>query len=189
MSYGMQVDEFIEAVEVGLQTGDWSGVDAFVTDNSSFTYDFEVPPDLEPFDEAMFAELLMLLSSERFRGAEGTSSVLILLEYDWGILTPSQRTQLMPAMVDAYPHLADCLSVFIVAELLGAYYCDARSLSALIGLKNVQSESHRALVVMGLRAIVKNTDDPDLALRARAELLSMREDPSVEVRQELEGYG
>jgi hypothetical protein len=175
-------------VEVGLQSGGWSGVDAFVTDNSSFTYDFEVPPGLKPFDDALFNQLLTLISRERFLQAEGTSSVLILLEYDWGILTPSQRTQLMPAMVDAYPHLADCLSVFIVAELLGACYCDARSLNALIGLKNVQSESHRALVVMELRAIVKKTDDPEIALRAHAEMLSMRADPSDVVKRELEAY-
>ena len=183
----MNASGFVEATRLGLEHNTWKSLDEWIGRESSFSYNsdnYEQSDDIV-FDELVFNEIISLLSNECFLNSEGSSHVLRILEYDWKTLSGHQKATLLPAITTAFTNLSDSLSVFIVSELLGEYYCSESSFKALKSLRNVSEDMQRALIPVGLYYIAKTSTDQKLARLAHDELVKMNADKSEQVRAEV----
>jgi hypothetical protein len=136
------------------------------------------------FSEHNFELILALLDRRELLEMDGSFYILRVLENDWELLSDEQKQRLLPALETAYGLFKDWMSWFAISELLGEYFGDEQALQSLSRLKTVRAEGPRSLVPHGLEHIVKGARDEDLASRAYTELLSMRNDPSEQVREE-----
>lgn len=182
----MDSNIFRELVEDALLQGNWTHLKDWISDHSSFTFDGETLPGDGTFDQGIFEEIIALLNRDSFLHSNGSSNVLLFFEYDWAILTGEQKKQLLPAIVLAYPKLRDQLSWYVISELLGCFFADKGALDALHQLKSVADDNQRSLVPTGLERLIKNSSDSAVRENAYNELKEMKNDPSDEVRQEVE---
>jgi len=182
----MDSNIFRELVEDALLQGKWTHLKDWISDHSSFTFDGETLPEDGTFDQGVFEEIIALLNRDSFLHSNGSSNVLLFFRYDWAILTGEQKKQLLPAIVLAYPKLRDQLSWYVISELLGRFSADKGALDALHELKSVADDNQRSLIPTGLERLIKNSNDAAVREDAYNELKEMKNDPSDEVRQEVE---
>ena len=164
---------------------DASALEKIVGEIASFCFK-EQRPDEEPFPEALFSLLLTLMETEEFLDMKGSSHLLILFEYDWCRLNEAQKHRLLEAFSRAYEKFRDWMACFVITELLGEYYCDKNSLQALCELQKTSNVVARSLVPHGFEHIIKATESPSLRDQAMSRLLSMKNDTSDKVRDEVE---
>jgi hypothetical protein len=181
----MNPERFDRAVERGLNAGDWTVLEDLMTDQCTFTYNYGADADDPRFDSSVFNRIIELLGRPDFLSSTRSSNVLRILEYDWSTLTRTQKGRLLPRLVSAYPHLADDLSLFLVAELLGEYYGNRPAFEALKTLARNSDPPRRSLVAMGLGRLA-SIKGSALAKAALAELASLSNDQAPEVRSEAE---
>jgi hypothetical protein len=142
--------------------------------------------DVDHFPPSSFDLILTLMLQQTFLEMEGSHGLLLLFEYTWAFLSDDQKDRLLPVLESTYGRFTDWLSWFVITELLGKYFGDDRALMVLHRLRALESEVPRSLVPQGLQHIVKSSSDKDLARRAYEELLQMKNDPSEEVRGEVD---
>lgn len=138
-------------------------------------------------DEA-FAEVVRQLASPRFREMDGGYPLLQQIEADWLGFSPEQRRELLAAIGDAFPHLADWMSCFVASELIGSR-ADEQALTMLLRIRAASGETGRSFVPHGLEHVAAGAheaDDPRLRDRALAELRAMERDESPQVRDEVD---
>lgn len=138
-----------------------------------------------PFPEHYFALFLKLMKQQEFLELEhgyGASALLHILEFEWELLSDSQKERLLPALETSYAAFTDWMCWFDISVLLGEFFADERALQVLCRLKTIQAEGPRSLVPHGLEHIISDSGDDRLAKKAYAELLAMKNDPSEEVR-------
>jgi hypothetical protein len=181
------VEQFQQAVDQGVQHGDWSLLETWGLRYSSDTFDSGAPKGTAPFCDGIYRRILGLLTQQEFLGANDSFNVLWVLEKNWSILSDDQKLELLPALVEAYPKLRDETAWFVISELLGRFYCDERAFQALCQLKaSVTEEGPRSLIPMGFERIIRGTESNDLRARALSQLNELKDDPSEEVRDEVE---
>jgi len=181
----MDSKAFDAAISLGLSSNNWSLLNEWITLESSFTYNYGATPEDEHFDDGIYTRIIDLLNQEDFLQSKGSFNVLLTLEYDWSLLTETQKRKLLPELAKAYPNFNESMAWFLIAELLGEYYADASSLEVLLHLKSVNLDEARSLIVMGLEKVVKNSIDKVVTQKAYAELLKMKLDSSEIVRNEV----
>jgi hypothetical protein len=182
----MDTGGFEAAVREGIATGAWDRLEDWILEGCTFVHTHGTPARGDRFSEEVFQRIVSLLDQVDFLGADGASNVLRILESEWGLLTAQQREQLLPILLEAYPKFKDWMAWFLISEILGAYYVTPEALDALRQLKTCPIETARSLIPMGLEGIVKNSPDGGLASRAYQELIAMRNDPSEQVRAEVQ---
>ena len=175
---------FLAALERGLTAGDWSLLEKWISRESSFSFNYDSHDPNDVFDEAIFERIVQALASQDLQKAQGASSLLQILEYDWSRLSTRQRNRLLLALEQSFSKFEDEMCWFLIVELLGKYYLNAEALSVLIRLKTVEAEAPRSLIPVGLSYIVNRTENKILFEKAYLELVQMRSDSSEQVRQE-----
>jgi len=135
-------------------------------------------------DEA-FAEVVRQLASPRFREMDGGYPLLQQIEADWLGFSPAQRRELLAAIGDAFPHLADWMSCFVASELIGSR-ADEQALAMLLRIRAASGETGRSFVPHGLEHVAAGAQDARLRERALAELRAMERDESHQVRDEVD---
>ena len=124
------------------------------------------------------------MQSEIFLAFQGSSKLLMLFETDWARLSEEQKHKLLLAIEKSYDRFTDPMSWFIGSELLGEYYCHEDAFEVLRRLKQTTNINARALIPHGFEHLIKGAKDLGLRTRAFAELRSLLNDPSENVRAE-----
>jgi len=137
------------------------------------------------FPEHNFEFILTLLNRRDFLEMDGSFYLLRVLENDWELLSYDQKERLLATVETAYGLFKDWMSWFVISELLGEYFGDEQALQVLSRLKTLHAEGPRSLVPHGLEHIVTGARNENLTKKAYAELLCMRNDPSEQVRNEV----
>lgn len=132
-----------------------------------------------------FAEVVRQLASPRFREMDGGYPLLQQIEADWLGFSPAQRRELLAAIGDAFPHLADWMSCFVASELIGSR-ADEQALAMLLRIRAESGETARSFVPHGLEHVAAGAQDARLRERALAELRAMERDKSPQVRDEVD---
>jgi hypothetical protein len=136
------------------------------------------------FPESVFEFILEIMDSETFLGMQGSSKLLMIFETDWVRLSAEQRQKLLVSLGKSYERFKDSMSYFIASELLGQYYCNEDAFRLLRKLKKTSNLTARALIPHGFEHIAKSAADEQLRKQAVSELISMKQDPSLEVQSE-----
>jgi hypothetical protein len=173
-------------IEEALARRDAEGLRSIVNDIASATFKEEPGSFNQPYSGDFFRFLLGLFDQEAFMTLAGVGHFLLLFAYDWMLMTPEQREQLRPKLESAYTRFSDPFAVWMVAHLLGEYYADAGALSAVRRLKAVADDGKRELLPMALDSIIRYAADPAVAAAALNELELMKNDPSPQVRYEVD---
>lgn len=142
--------------------------------------------DVDHFPPSSFDLILTIMIQQAFLEMEGSHHLLLLFEQTWKFLSDDQKDRLLPVLESTYVRFTDDLSWFVISELLGEYFRDDRALMVLHRLRALEAEMPRSLVPHGLEHIVKSSSDKSLARRAYEELLEMKNDPSEQVRGEVD---
>ncbi len=108
--------------------------------------------------------------------------MLFILEFEWQLLSDSQKERLLPALETSSAAFTDWMCWFNISVLLGEFFADEKALQVLCRLKTIQAEGPRSLVPHGLEHLISDSRDARLAKIAYAELLDMKNDPSEKVR-------
>jgi hypothetical protein len=138
----------------------------------------------DQFSPLLFDVVLESLGHERFWAMPGSYHLLMLLEYDWGMLSADQQTRLLPAIENAYARFEDWMASFVISELLGKCYADENGLATLKRLATTQAGRARSLVPLGFEHLARYAKIPDLKRESMDCLRHMLEDSSDEVRRE-----
>ncbi len=178
------VQELKDIVNQATLTGDWSDLNAYTDINCSFTFNLSPPNDSNVFDEKLFEYMVELLSTPTFIADQQCHYIINIIEYDFNLLSSVQRQRVLEVLDTAFEQISDPLGIFLVAEILGEYFCNDNSLCILVRHKDSVSEAVRELVATGLGYIARNDGNKDLASRAQNILNEMLSDSSPEVRVE-----
>jgi hypothetical protein len=182
----MDINAFDQAISRGLSKGEWKGLERWITQNSTFSYNYGAGRQ-SPFPNELFTRVVHLLTDARFLSAKRSSTLFRIIEYDWSTTTSEQRELLLGKLEEAFPRLADPLSRFLISEILGQYYANQGSLEALQRLTRTADADALCFLVVGLEYLARKRDSPQLARDACSELKRLASDPSGEVRAEAEG--
>lgn len=175
---------FQEAVNQGFALGRWEQLGDWVAEESNYVFK---DGDGPAFDEGIFKELLLLLVEPSFIGSDNSSNALKMLEYDWASFSTGQTEELRGVLVTIYDKLLDPLSWFIISELLGEYYADPGALEDLRSLKRIVIDDEpRSLIPMSFEKLILYSPSETVKADALIELIDMKDDPSEQVRAEVE---
>lgn len=175
--------EFGERVNAAVKAHDARLLEAAVDEVAG--YYFQNPSDDGvTFPDDKLAVILEQMTQPGFQQMPGAFHLLMLLQFDWSTLKPSQKAKLLPAIEDAYPKFADWMSCFVLSELLGKFYCDREGLDCLARLRKSTSEIARSLLPLGFEHIVRYSEDANLGRLALEQLRALDRDPSGKVRHE-----
>ena len=136
------------------------------------------------FADNMFECIIEAMTTSHFQRMTGADALLVLFEYDWSMLTVSQRATLLTTIEATYAHFNDSNSCFVLAELLGEYFCNRQAFECLVRLTSVQPDHARALTAHGFRQFAGTSADTRLKALCLARLKKLAEDKSPTVRQE-----
>jgi hypothetical protein len=137
------------------------------------------------YSDPLFEELLNFLGEPQFVSMEGSWQLLRLFENSWDYLTEGQRGRLLEAFEASYGEFGDWMSCFVISEILGRQYADERALQTFRRLKRLKAATPRSLIPHGLEHLARGRQGEDIARRAFDELSGMRNDPSEQVREEV----
>jgi len=183
--FEVSTEEFLRALDEATEENGSSKLDKLITRFASFCFKEDVS-SLEQFSDEVFKRILDLMHQVAFQRLENSHYLLMMFEYDWGKLSEAQRSKLLIAIEQTYDKFEDWMSCFVFSELLGEYYCNDASLQVLCNLKATRSEVARSLVPHGLEHIIRGSQEGKLRQQAMSILVSMKVDPSSEVRREVE---
>lgn len=175
--------EFAIRVNAAIESQDAAQLEEAVDEVAG--YQFKEPSnDGATFPEEQMTVILQQLSNPKFWQMQGANHLLILLQFDWGTLTKSQKSTLISAIESAYGQFSDWMSCFVLSELLGKFYCNLEALTCLERLRLSSPEIPRSLLPMGLEHIVRYSEDALLREKALGALASYTADSSEKVCQE-----
>jgi len=133
---------------------------------------------------SFFPEVLNLLSDARFLSVRSSWHLLSFIRENWERLSPTEVFALKDILVAAFDKFGDFTGPRLVAEVLGKYYPDENTLSALITLSRISKPPARELVPCGFETLAKATNDQTLRDSAIRELRTLLKDDSGAVRKE-----
>ena len=136
------------------------------------------------FSNDVFECIIEAMTSGNFQQMEGSDALLVWFEYDWSLLTVSQKAQLITTIELTYAYFRDSNACFVLAELLGEYFCNREALDCLARLTSAESDVARALTAHGFRQLAKESLDADLKAQCFAWLKVLADDKSTIVRRE-----
>jgi len=137
------------------------------------------------YSDPLFEELLNILGEPQFVSMDGSWHLLRLFENSWDYLTEGQRGRLLEAFEASYGEFGDWMSCFVISEILGRQYADERALQTFRRLKRLKAHVPRSLIPHGLEHLARGRQSENIARRAFDELSGMRNDPSAQVREEV----
>jgi hypothetical protein len=175
----------INRIMVAIRSHDKTSLEAVVGEFARFNFKNPVAEG-ETFPEDVFAAILNLFEQPTFLEMNGSYHLLLLFEYDWSTLNQEQKTRLLEALRKAYGKFRDWMSPFVITELLGQHYCDSSAFKVLMELENSSNEVARSLVPHAYEHVVKEGGEQQLREQAMSRLLSMKNDASEMVRNEVE---
>lgn len=133
---------------------------------------------------SFFREVLNLLSDMRFLSVRTSWNLLLFIKRNWERLSPAEVSALKNILVAAFDKFGDFTGPLLVAEILGKYYPDENTLSALKTLSRISKPPARELVPCGFETLAKATNDQTLRDSAIRELRTLLLDDSEAVRRE-----
>jgi hypothetical protein len=96
-----------------------------------------------------------------------------------------QLNKFVMPLINVFNQVEDLAVCSAIAEYIGKFFCDERSLAFIAELRNVQSPNHRAMVAEGYRLFIIDCQNSDaLKFMAFDELLEMSKDKNTTVRAE-----
>ncbi|MEJ1937176.1 hypothetical protein WDZ92_43840, partial [Nostoc sp. NIES-2111] len=126
------------------------------------------------------------LKREKFLASNGSWHFLKVIEFNFQVLSDAQKDNLLPLLETSYSAFTDWMSWFVISEILGQCFADERAFEILCSLKSLAAEEPRSLIPHGFEHIARESRNEDLARKAYAELLQMRDDVSPQVRDEVQ---
>ena len=145
----------------------------------------ECQPERDPFPEIVFQTILDMMGNCEFQRMEDSQELLMVFEYEWGRLSEDQKRRLLSSISAAYEMFSDWMSYFVLSELLGEFYCNEDSFEVLCELRRTSNEVARSLVPHGFEHIAEGAESSDLRRRGLEQLVSMKEDASPQVKNEV----
>lgn len=176
--------DLAKAIQGAVQRGDSASLNECIVQFSEDCFK-ECESTLPVFSEDVFRMILDLMTTREFLEMEESHKLLFLFESDWGRLNEGQKERLLPVLESAYVQFKDRMSMFVISELLGEYYCSDASFLALRRLRTTSNEIARAFVPHGFEHLARDAQDSALRQRAKDSLTSMESDSSPQVKQEV----
>jgi hypothetical protein len=178
------VNKLIQAIAAGLEDRDWSQLEEWLSEESSYTFKHGNPSAFGALNEMEFKELYQLIQNPKFLIEEDFPfKVFLFFESEWLRLSEVQKLAVLKAIEAVYDMLKDSTAWLVIAELLGEYYADANALQALRRLAQTRNEGARSLTAYGLGKLITNAS-PQVAKQADVILHDLLSDPSAGVREE-----
>jgi hypothetical protein len=175
-----------EAIDRGIKEGNWNKLKELITDECSMTMNYGADVADPPFGERAFHILAETLKMPAYWSAQGSSNLIRIIEYDWSVLSPEQKSTVIPLLRNAFPHMVDDLALFLIVELLGEFVGGPEGLDAL-HIASTTSEGHRrAFIPNGLAEAYNGSSDAAVREAALAELNILAADDWHETKREAE---
>lgn len=134
--------------------------------------------------DAFVDELGNVFESDMFAGSAWAAHLVHALMATWDAITPLQRSRVLLALENAFPHLVDDVTAFVVMELIGTHYADEQGLAAVERLIAATPAVQRAAIPHGLEMIAKEASKQSVVLAAYNALVRMQREESAAVRAE-----
>jgi len=138
------------------------------------------------FPSEIFEFVISLLKQENLLELNGSWHLFTFIEFNWELISSSQKNQLLSSLEIAYVKFQEWMSHFIISEILGEYFANEQAFELLCRLGMLDNENHRSFIPHGLEHIIKGSDNKELSQKAYIHLLQMKSDPSEKVRDEVE---
>src|SRR5262249_36016465 len=133
---------------------------------------------------SFFPEILALLSDTRFLSVRTSWRLLLFLKNNWERLSPIEVDAVKKILVDAFDKFGGFKGTHLVAKILGKFYPDEDTLTALKTLNTNSKPRARELVPYGFETLARATSDQALRDSAIRELEILLKDNSEAVRSE-----
>ncbi len=133
---------------------------------------------------SFFPEILKLLSDTRFLSVRTSWRLLLFVRNNWERLSPTEVSALKNILVDAFDKFGDFKGSHLVAKMLGKFYPDEDTLTALKTLNRNSKPRARELVPYGFETLARATYEQALRDSAIRELEILLKDDSEAVRSE-----
>lgn len=146
--------DLAKAIQEAIQLGDSVSLNECIFEFSEDCFK-ECEPTLAVFSEDVFRAILDLITKKEYLEMDESHKLLFLFESDWGRLNDGQKESLLPALESAYTRFKDRMSIFVISELLGEYYCNEASFLVLTRLRTVSNEIARAFVPHGFEHLAR----------------------------------
>jgi hypothetical protein len=171
-------DEIHSQIKDAVATGDSTQFEQAV-----FALSMEITY-ADGFPDRSFEFILELLQQRTFLDLQESHYLLMLFDIHWEDLSDMQKELLLPALEAAYDKFKDWMSWFVISELLGEHFTNDAALQTARRLRESEVEGPRSLVPHVLEHLILS-DDEKLAGKAYKQLLTMKADPSEQVRDEV----
>jgi hypothetical protein len=148
------------------------------------TYCYKESNDGEMFDNNLFNVIVEMMDEPQFLKMPGSYHLLMLLEFDWAMLSLGQKEKLLDAIARSYDKYSDWMASHVLAKLLGDNYCDEAAFTVLCELDKSSKETARSLLPMAFEYLARGSSDSTLKNKSIAELKRMLVDTSKEVQRE-----
>ena len=177
--------ELVKGIADAISARDIGMLDYYVRQAATYCFK-ESQLDQGAFSRDIFSLIISLMDDPKFLEMEGSHHLLIIFEYDWGILLEEQKMELLQAIRRSYEKYRETMSYFVISELLGEYYCNEASYQVLCELQSTANEAARYFIQHGFEHIAKDANNPHLRKRALSSLSAMKNDKSSKVRNEVD---
>lgn len=176
-------NEFCQRIRAAVAANRPEDLESVVSQVARFSFKHPTDDGVE-FSDNIFRCIVEVMMTTDFQRMMGADALLVLFEYDWSTVTVRQRATLRGTIEAAYGHFTDSNACFVLAELLGEYFCDRDAFYSLVRLGSLKADHARALTVHGLRRLMENTPDTWLQAQCAARIKELAEDQCATVRQE-----
>lgn len=136
---------------------------------------FQKPCAAGPEHKERLDAALALLGSAAFHAMPGASRALLFFQSEWGAMTEPQRDRLFRSVEAHFDRYADPDAAMVQADLLGGFFCSARSLDLLRRFAAPRRGPGCAAALHGLEIFAKTTKDPNLYATARSVITAASE--------------
>lgn len=176
-------EEMTKLIFKAVSEQDISIVDSSITLFSSFCFKDE--KEMKDFPNDVFNTIMLQMRSVNFQQMPDSSTLLSVLQYDWGRLSIPQKKVLIEAIKDSFLFFKDELSMFMLSELLGKYFANEKALVVLNTLKRkTESETARAYITYGYGSLAKYTSQSKVKKESISILRKLEKDASHLVKKE-----
>ncbi len=179
----MNTIDFINICFRAITDNDPVALESVVCDFAEFCY--KETTDIV-MDEFVVEFLIDEMLSNKFQVMDEGYKLLMILEYNWSAFEKTAKAAILDAINMSYNSYTDPMAWFVLSEVLGKYYCSRESFNVLKNLINHSGDGPRSQVAYALEQIIKHSNDLTLRSESTLQLLNLRSDRSIVVRDEVE---
>jgi len=173
------IETLIQGIEKAILDKNFSDFEKYVNEID------DMLTEKGEFSNSLLDKLFCVIGSTEFHKMDKSYMLLILFQYNVDILNDQQKKNVVDVLESNFELFKDSTTCFLSAELIAEFFKDKRSLEVLQRLKKVKADIPRALVPHGFAWLAKKCNDRNLVEKIYAELKSMVNDPSKDVRNEV----